>query len=334
MRRRSDGFPARPLVTALVLVCSVAIGLAIASSRPLIAQSNGPAAHSSTSSGGSATTAQTSGLVGDDTCATCHESNANGLKHTLHGKAQNSRTPSARSGNTCETCHGPGQKHVDSGKKEDIKRFNAMTARDVSDTCTSCHNRGEHAMWKGGPHDSRNMSCVNCHSVHSPKSEKAQLKAASELETCASCHKQQALKITRAQHMPVVEGKMTCTTCHNPHGSANVKQLRAGNSLNEACSSCHAEKRGPFLWEHAPVRDNCTTCHDPHGSSNDRMLVAKAPMLCQRCHVTTRHPPTIYDGNNVMNTATASNRIYGRSCVNCHSNIHGSNHPSGNAFLR
>jgi DmsE family decaheme c-type cytochrome len=110
--------------------------------------------------------------------------------------------------------------------------------------------------------------------------------------------------------------------------------LKVGNTINEACSSCHTEKRGPFLWEHEPVRENCTTCHDSHGSSNDRMLVAKAPMLCQRCHVTTRHPPTIYDGNNVGAVATASNRIYGRSCVNCHSNIHGSNHPSGNAFLR
>ena len=29
-----------------------------------------------------------------------------------------------------------------------------------------------------------------------------------------------------------------------------------------------------------------------------------------------------------------SNRMFGRSCVNCHSNIHGSNHPSGQFFMR
>jgi DmsE family decaheme c-type cytochrome len=143
------------------------------------------------------------------------------------------------------------------------------------------------------------------------------------------------MKVRRTQHMPVAEGKMTCTTCHNPHGSTNVKQLRVGNYVNEACVSCHAEKRGPFLWEHAAGRESCVTCHDPHGSSNDRMLVTKVPMLCQRCHIGTRHPSTIYDARNVVPGAgTPSSRIYARACVNCHSNIHGSNHPSGHTFLR
>ncbi|MBI2834510.1 MAG: cytochrome C, partial [Acidobacteria bacterium] len=97
------------------------------------------------------------------------------------------------------------------------------------------------------------------------------------------------------------------------------------------CVNCHAEKRGPFLWEHAPVRENCTTCHDPHGASNDRMLVSKAPMLCQRCHVSSRHPATIYDA---VAVTSRNSRIIGRACLNCHPNIHGSNHPSGNTFQR
>jgi hypothetical protein len=52
--------------------------------------------------------------------------------------------------------------------------------------------------------------------------------------------------------------------------------------------------------------------------------------LCQRCHNHTRHPSTIYD-NKVVGS---SNRLYSRSCVTCHSAIHGSNHPSGATFLR
>ena len=130
--------------------------------------------------------------------------------------------------------------------------------------------------------------------------------------------------------MPVREGKMDCTSCHNTHGSKNVRMLRAGFTVNESCATCHADKRGPFLWEHAPVRESCVTCHDPHGSSNDRMLVAKQPFLCQRCHNHTRHPATIYDSA-VQGT---SNRIFGRSCVSCHSQVHGSNHPSGNFLVR
>ena len=110
--------------------------------------------------------------------------------------------------------------------------------------------------------------------------------------------------------------------------------LWVGDSIGELCTSCHAEKRGPFLWEHAPSRDGCATCHDPHGTSNERMLVSKPPILCQRCHVSTRHPSTIYDAALIGSGASPSVRIYARSCVTCHSAIHGSNHPSGQRFIR
>jgi DmsE family decaheme c-type cytochrome len=131
--------------------------------------------------------------------------------------------------------------------------------------------------------------------------------------------------------MPVREGKMECSSCHNPHGSTNVRLLKIGNWVNEICVSCHTEKRGPYIWDHAPAREACSTCHDPHGSNQERMLVAKMPMLCQRCHVATRHPSSIYDGSDLN---SRSNRLIGRSCVNCHSQIHGSNSPAGHTFLR
>jgi hypothetical protein len=63
------------------------------------------------------------------------------------------------------------------------------------------------------------------------------------------------------------------------------------------------------------------------------MLVAKQPYLCQRCHVTSRHPPTVYEGF-VLANSTSANKIFGRSCTSCHQQVHGSNAPSGKAFLR
>jgi DmsE family decaheme c-type cytochrome len=271
------------------------------------------------------------GYVGEETCLMCHEDRKKGYHDSPHGRAANPRTPAAKQG--CESCHGPGQAHVDAGgDKTKIKNPKTMAARDVSETCMTCHNRTSHTDFAGGKHDSRNLSCVTCHSVHAPKSEKVLLKTETITETCVQCHRTQVNKIHKSSHMPVKEGKLECTTCHNPHGSQNVKMLREGNSIVEACTSCHAEKRGPFLWEHAPVRESCTTCHDAHGSNNERMLVAKLPMLCQRCHVGTRHPATVYDATQVTNQ---SNRIMGRSCMNCHSQIHGSNHPtSGKIFIR
>jgi DmsE family decaheme c-type cytochrome len=270
------------------------------------------------------------GFVGEETCLGCHEDQKKGYADTAHGRAVHPRSPAASQG--CETCHGPGEKHIeDPSVPGSIVRFASIAPREANATCLSCHARDQRALWEGSAHDTRNLPCVTCHSVHEFKSAKAQLKTKTEAETCASCHRLQTQKILRVGHMPVVEGKMECSSCHNPHGSTNVRQLKVGNWINESCVSCHAEKRGPFLFEHAAGRESCITCHDPHGSSNDRMLVAKLPMLCQRCHIGTRHPSTIYDNRTVL---AKSNRIIGRGCVNCHQNIHGSNHPSGQTFLR
>jgi len=274
--------------------------------------------------------AQPRTYIGQDTCIGCHDTEGESIHKTAHGKKQNPGSPEADKG--CESCHGPGSAHLDDPSVPgSINRFAQMKPRDVSDTCLTCHSRGNHTQWKGSMHDARNLSCTTCHSVHSPKSEKSQLKAASIVDTCKACHTTEVAKQQRVGHMPVREGKMTCTTCHNPHGTTNVRMLRTGNWINETCTSCHTEKRGPFLWDHAPVREACNTCHDPHGSNNDRMLVAKLPVLCQGCHIGTRHPSTIYDGNAL---ASKSNRLIGRSCVNCHSQIHGSNSPAGNTLLR
>jgi DmsE family decaheme c-type cytochrome len=324
MNARSGGFPARTLVTALAFAWCAAVSLAAAGGPP----AGGTSKATGTPTANAA--AATAGYVGDDTCTTCHEPEGKSLHTTLHGRAQNVRTP-AGSGRGCESCHGPGQAHAESGDKTLIKRFTAMAPRDVNATCLTCHSKGSHAEWQGSMHDARNLSCTTCHSIHNPKSDKAQLKTASVIETCVVCHRTEVAKLQRSGHMPLREGKMDCASCHDPHGTTNVRMLRVGNWINETCVSCHAEKRGPFLWDHAPVREACNTCHDPHGSNNDRMLVAKLPMLCQRCHIGTRHPSTIYDANQL---ASGSNRLIGRGCVNCHAQIHGSNSPAGNTFLR
>jgi DmsE family decaheme c-type cytochrome len=123
--------------------------------------------------------------------------------------------------------------------------------------------------------------------------------------------------------MPLREGKITCTDCHNPHGSATEALLKA-NSINDNCYKCHAEKRGPFLFEHAPVRENCDNCHDPHGSINEYSLKLSRPRLCFECH----------GFGHGQSTGINSPYTMGRSCQNCHTAIHGSNSPAGGALQR
>jgi DmsE family decaheme c-type cytochrome len=268
--------------------------------------------------------------VGQAMCLTCHDTQD--YKGTAHGLLTNPKSPASTHG--CESCHGPGKGHVDAGgDASKIVNLTKVPPQRASETCVTCHDRKTHALWAGSQHDQRNVSCLTCHSVHTPKVP-SQLKAANEPALCATCHKNIVNKQQhRFSHMPVREGKMQCSSCHNPHGSTNTKLLKTGTTVDEACASCHAEKRGPYLWEHAPVANACVTCHDPHGSNNERMLVSKVPFLCQRCHVTSRHPPTVYD-NFVRKNSTNGNKITGRGCVVCHQQIHGSNAPSGKAFLR
>jgi DmsE family decaheme c-type cytochrome len=276
-----------------------------------------------------AAAAQTgTGYAGEATCLTCHDDRS--YRATAHGHAFNDRAPAATMG--CESCHGPGKAHADSGDPSLIRVFSRMPAADVNDTCATCHNRATHALWDGSQHEQRNVSCVTCHSVHNAVGE-PQLKARTEPMLCASCHRSVTNRQHRFNHMPLREGAMTCSSCHNVHGSQNVRLLRAGTTIDESCTSCHADKRGPYLWEHAPVSESCTTCHDPHGTNNDRMLVSKQPFLCQRCHVTSRHPPTVYEGF-LLNNSQNANKIYARSCTVCHQLVHGSNAPSGKALLR
>ena len=129
---------------------------------------------------------------------------------------------------------------------------------------------------------------------------------------------------------PIREGKMSCSGCHNPHGS-NGPKLLTKNTVNETCYTCHAEKRGPFLWEHAPAREDCTNCHKPHGSVNASLLKQRVPWLCQQCHLTAFHPSTAYSGTGLPGATLPSGaqQLLGKGCTNCHSEVHGSNHPSG-----
>ena len=155
-----------------------------------------------------------------------------------------------------------------------------------------------------------------------------------EADTCGSCHKQVRNATMKPSHHPILEGKVKCSDCHNPHGALTHVMLKH-ETVNQQCYSCHADKRGPHVFSHPPVEENCLTCHTPHGSSHEKLLTDKAPNLCQDCHVTGRHPTSFYgSGQGWTNPSTGapntsvSTRFIARGCLNCHNSIHGSNAPS------
>jgi DmsE family decaheme c-type cytochrome len=198
----------------------------------------------------------------------------------------------------------------------------SKTAEENNAICLGCHERGERTYWDGSTHETRGVACTECHTLMRTVSAEHQLKTAFEPDTCFQCHKDRRAQMFRSSHMPVREGKVVCSDCHNPHGSVTEALLRE-DSVNDGCYKCHAEKRGPFLFEHEPVRENCVSCHDPHGSINEFSLKTSLPRLCYNCH-TIGHPQS----------GPKSQFTMSRACLNCHTQIHGSNSPAGGALQR
>jgi DmsE family decaheme c-type cytochrome len=283
----------------------------------------------------------------DQVCAGCHQSQT-GIANTKHGVTGDSRTP-AGSGKTCTACHGDAAAHLqDPVKNKPANRFGkGHDPLKQSESCLSCHQGGTRVHWQGSAHDRTRVSCNDCHSVHAAKDQV--LVQQTQAGVCFTCHKEQRAAMMRFSSHPLRSGQMSCSSCHQPHGSVGEHQL-IRTSVNDTCYTCHADKRGPFLWEHPPSRENCGECHNPHGSNNAPMLKARGPFLCQQCHINANHPSTPYTGNNVPTFpgapgtpprqpvfpggGVAGDKMLGQNCMNCHPKVHGSNHPSGARFTR
>ena len=265
-----------------------------------------------------------SGYAGIETCKGCHEDYYKGFMKSVHGKKAVPGNPANREG--CESCHGPGAEHVDKGGGKGVAIFAFGRGADPkmrSSKCLACHEESEHlSSWDMSKHKSKGISCDNCHSMHGTGDKSSKVK---EPEGCYSCHKYIRTQQNKQSHHPVEEGRIKCSNCHNVHGSFGPKMVKA-DSTNDLCYNCHAEKRGPFLFEHPPVQENCLNCHEIHGSNHSKLLVRKVPFLCQSCHTGTGHPSRPYTNfQSFGGPATANkNKFFARSCLNCHGNVHGS----------
>jgi DmsE family decaheme c-type cytochrome len=257
--------------------------------------------------------------VGSKACAGCHVPYIEAFKKTTMGKLF------VQGKLDCETCHGPASAHVKAGGGRGVGGIISFRVDDLSRSskennaiCLGCHERGDRTHWSGSIHEVRDLSCSNCHTVMKNVSIRFNLKTAFEPDTCFQCHKDRQAQMYRQAHHPTREGKIICTDCHNPHGSVTEALLKT-DTINDTCYKCHAEKRGPFLFEHLPVRENCLNCHDPHGTNNEFMLKISRPRLCAECHGVGHG---LGSGFNAVQTV-------GRSCQNCHTEVHGTNSPSG-----
>jgi DmsE family decaheme c-type cytochrome len=276
------------------------------------------------------------GYVGSNVCQTCHpDVSLNFYKNPHFRSVASGKEPPERTG--CEGCHGPGGAHVAArgGKKTIPRAFSLLTTTQTLDACLTCHasdlgkvniRRSEHTL--------SDIACTSCHSIHRAATPKYLL-AKQQTELCYSCHSSVRAQFDMPSKHRVNEGFMQCSDCHNPHGtfastwgmSQQPRMVEQSLGNEEPCIRCHVDKRGPFAFEHPPVRvEGCEICHFPHGSTNTRLL--RRPVvftLCLGCHNGAANFGT--RNNGVTPVDSTHNLLDPRFqfCTTCHVRIHGSN---------
>jgi len=282
---------------------------------------------------------------GADTCLGCHDQEADtptfvtaGIFKSRHAQRRDPHGPFGPGGLQCEACHGPGANHSTGkggSKTQTINSFKAssfMSARERNDACLACHRGSARNAWHAGAHERSGLACTDCHRLHTERD--AVLTKAAQPDVCFACHRQHRADFQKTSSHPVRFGLMACSDCHNPHGSSTVAMLNEP-TVNQTCFSCHADKRGPMLWEHAPVAEDCTLCHSAHGSIRNALLKKTPPLLCQQCHSVAGHPSVPRTGAALPgNGGAGAIFVVAGSCTNCHSQVHGSNHPAGAKLMR
>jgi len=280
--------------------------------------------------------------VGSNVCRTCHPDVWSTFYKNPHYRSiASGKEPPEHTG--CEGCHGPGGAHVQAGGgKPTIIAFSVLHPAQVLDNCLRCHSQTlSRANIRRSSHTENDIVCTNCHSIHRSPVPKFLL-AKRQVDLCYGCHQDVRSQFSMPFKHRVNEGSMVCTDCHNPHGAfpptwrmaARPRMVEQVLANEEACLRCHTEKRGPFTFEHEPVRvEGCETCHYPHGSTNSRLL--RRPVvftLCLECH---NGADSFGRQNNGILTQTATHNMADpryQNCTVCHVRIHGSN--ADPTFLR
>ena len=278
------------------------------------------AAQAQTTAQKPAQTAGAAAYLGVEGCRDCHAATHKNFETTPHWKTTLADKGAAHQG--CESCHGPGKAHADSlGDRTKIVGFRDMKPAEVAQRCLTCHQYGEErANFRRSMHKSSNVACLDCHSMHH-YTEKPYLLRSAQPGLCYGCHQETRAEFARPFRHRVEEKLIKCTDCHNQHGGYLTRQLRSTAAQQEICGKCHAETRGPFVFEHDPVRtEGCMACHAPHGSVSARMLKHnQVNLLCLECH-------TLTTGMDVRGATGFHNQNEKfQACTLCHVSIHGSN---------
>ncbi len=168
-----------------------------------------------------------------------------------------------------------------------------------SRTCAACHREARsfdltlHARLRipGEGEGDKDLACESCHGAGSKHVEagggrgKFIVNPGKNPEACFQCHLDKKAETHLQFHHPIVEGRLSCVSCHNPHGEDIHRPVgQFVSSPTAVCAQCHREQTRRFVYEHEALREGCTICHNVHGSINPKLLTERDNNLCLKCH--------------------------------------------------
>jgi len=205
----------------------------------------------------------------DPGCLRCHASGAQANLPEARNKYAGE--PFTDGGITCVACHGDARAHVASGGKTAMLKLGELTPAKRDSVCLNCHLEGQAAVVHGGKRlvDFRpGESIFDYASFFVHRSEAGSGgRATSQWEALL----QSACKRGAGD-------RLTCTTCHDPHGSDEQKtESERVAWYRGKCLGCHdAEASGKpgvglagFGRTHHAENPDCASCHMPRATSND-----------------------------------------------------------------
>ena len=189
-------------------------------------------------------------------------------RSTAHGAKNDA------SGSMCQACHGDATEHLkDPTKAKPANLFEHGHGRPSRRRSASPATRaiGNLAFWESGKHALNDVDVRNCHSIHGK---------ASSNPTDRTVHDDVPPEQGgHLRHVPPAHPRGDLEAVASPDHRRQDQVLRLPQSARrdhagdaEAADdqrpvhSCHADKRGPYVFNHPPVEENCATCHNPHGS--------------------------------------------------------------------